>query len=626
MNESKVKEHITVVQECFSKWKPLFDEMKDDYRMKLGDQWKDEDAAYLQSKGRPALVINHTKKQIDTIAGHQRQNSADIKVFPVEADDEQMAEIYSKTIKWTMNNMGANYYASLAFEDAITGGIGWLAPDMEYHKDMLNGDIIMKRVSPFRVMIDPFFEDPLLTDAEYVIYFNYITKQKAKAIYPQFAGEIDSMSSAQSFGVLAPTGDLKGKVLVSERWYRTYEKRKFLVNLTTGDVLETTQENADAIAQAIQVGMQNGYQYDEIQRDVPVMRNCTVLNDRVLVEDGVAPVSMSMFPYIPILSYYDASYNDLKWKIQGLVRCLKDPQREKNKLRSKFMAAVNTMPFGKIAVEKGSIDSPQALLNNEDANEIIEVNQGKSMPQQIMLQQFPAALFQLEQNFSEEMRTIGMNADLLGIMQEKGAAGVTVQLRQKQGITSIQALFDNLSQSKRMLGKYMIELINQNYTPEKLQRITGMQVPEDWDIKKENSYFDCYVDEIAESETYRAGNFLTLQTMAQQGMPIPPEMLVMASPMSGSDKEQLLGMLQQQQSQTDPAAEAQVQEIQAKIEKMAAEIEKLSAETTKIQTEVVNMPGGAQIIQQKKAEQEALQQQQLAQQQQEQAMNAEQQA
>jgi multidrug resistance efflux pump len=101
--------------------------------------------------------------------------------------------------------------------------------------------------------------------------------------------------------------------------------------------------------------------------------------------------------------------------------------------------------------------------------------------------------------------------------------------------------------------------------------------------------------------------------MAQQGMPIPPEMLVLASPMSATDQEKLLGILEQQNQQTDPMQEAQIAEMQAKIEKMSAEIEKMSAETLKINAEVANIPGGAQFM---KAEEEQKRRQAMLQQQQ----------
>lgn len=614
-----IKEQMEIVNDCMGRWNPLFDTMKEDYEMRLGKQWKDDEAQRLANKGRPALVMNHIDKQCNLIAGHQRQNTTDIKVFPVEDDDEYTAQMLTEAIKWTMNNCGANYIASLAFDDAVTGGIGWLAPTMDFNRDMLNGDIILKRVSPFRMMIDYNFEDPQLTDAQYMIYFNYLPKKLAELQFPDVAEEIRGMTAGETFGRMAPIGDMKGKVLVTERWYRTYEKRKFIVNLTTSDVLEVSDYDPAELQQLLQKGYQNGFEYTDIERNVAVIKGVTCINNKVIAEEKDNPISENVYPYIPIFNTFSPSYNDLKYRIQGVVRNLKDPQREKNKTRSQIMNMIKTMPYGKIAFEKGSVDNPQAFINNNDANEVIEVNPGKQFPQQIQASAFPSALFQLEQSHDEEMRQIGVNPDLLGMKQDAGDAGVTIQLRQKQGITALQPFFDNFSQSKRQLGNYFVALMVKHYTPEKFLRVSGMQPEPNWEERKNNLAFDCYIDETSENSTYKMANFLMLKQMQQQGMQIPLEMMIMTSPMSKTDKEQLLQQLQAQSQQPDPVQEAQIQELNAKVEKMAAEIDKLNSESLKIQAETMMMPTGAAVVQNEMNQQAAMAEQQMQEQQAQQA-------
>ena len=105
-------------QYTYDKMHPLLEQMEDDFRIYLGDQYSDKEKAALARKGKPSLVINIAKKPCDLLSGFQRQNWADLKCLPIEGADEQQADVYSQLFKWIFSTQGASHYVSQAFDDA----------------------------------------------------------------------------------------------------------------------------------------------------------------------------------------------------------------------------------------------------------------------------------------------------------------------------------------------------------------------------------------------------------------------------------------------------------------------------------------------------------------------------
>jgi hypothetical protein len=137
------------------------------------------------------------------------------------------------------------------------------------------------------------------------------------------------------------------------------------------------------------------------------------------------------------------------------------------------MAAINTMPHGGWMMQKNAIDDVSKLTEAGGSQKVIEVNPGKEAPQPMKQAEIPIALINLEQMFDSDLRIVGANPDQLGEMGERGAAGITIQLRQKQGLTSSQEVFDSLSFSMRTIGRRLIHYITNNFSEAKIKRILG---------------------------------------------------------------------------------------------------------------------------------------------------------
>lgn len=541
------------IRDCWeytkSRLDPLFDEMETDFRMTLGDQWTLSDKQKLRNKGKPALSINIMKKPIDLVIGHQRQNFQDLKILPIEGADEIGADVLTQVFKWIMSSQGASNYISYAFQDAAIGGIGWMAPEMNYDRDILNGDFMLQTVSPFSIYFDPAFKDISMRDCTYMLRVEWMSKTRAKALYPEHEKDISVLGQGRSSGEHMAPSDTKYMVRVVEKWTKKREKVKMAINLLTTDVEDYDERKHDGNPE---------YQVAELPQDR--MYLTTTINEDVVIFDGENPYGINKFPFIPIFGYFVPSFDEWEWRVQGLARVMRDLQREKNKRRSQWMETVLSMPHGGWIMDKGALADKSVLSRADGTTKILEVEEGKKL-QQIQPPQIPTALVQLDQQGSEDIREVGLNADLLGMMSERGAPALSIQLRQKQGITAIQTFFDNLSFAKKNLGRYMIDMIQKNWDSEKISRIIGQDV--DLEMETIGSVYDVAVDEIAETPTYRQANAIVLSEMAKQGLPVPPEAIIELLDIPPSVKQRTLEMMQQQQQMQmqAQAAETPPQEV-----------------------------------------------------------------
>lgn len=575
--------------EANSDWSAWLTECEEDFKFRLGDQWTEGDKAQLNSEGRPILNINIIKKPCDLISGFERQNQTSLKVMPIEASDQPKADYLTELYKWASEYGHYGQQLSDAFNDAITGGIGWLHPHMDYKRDPISGDVVVKKENPFRIMFDTETTQHDLSDCSWLIRHAWVARERAIELHPDFAEQIkDAKTNKSSFAFQKPVAVYTDYVNIVEHWRRETEKRNFLVHLISGDMKELDDKEAKKMRNLIKSkgdrpidrNDPQGDTYSNftvITRDIQVIKMTMVCEDDILLYDGDNPFGTDDYPFIPVFGWWTPSYNDIMLKIQGVVRLLKDPQREKNKRRSKLLHAAMQLPFSNWFVQRGSLQNPQELKKSSKPGNVIEYEGTK--PEQAVPQQISQGLVQLEETFSNDIREIGPNADMLGMSGQQGgsgpsAPGITIQIRQKQGLTSIQELFDNYQYAKNIFGRYVIKLITQNFMPEKMARITAKLPPEGINYSTTGRY-DCKIEDAPNTPTYRAYILMLIMELLNKGVQIPPDMIVEASDLPQEFKEKMMKSMESQQQAASEAAQLQTQkEIQGmELEKAKVELD-----------------------------------------------------
>lgn len=184
------------------------------------------------------------------------------------------------------------------------------------------------------------------------------------------------------------------------------------------------------------------------------------------------------WPIVPAFCYWVTTpikNADRDLTVQGIVRPLKDPQFEHNKRRSQMLHHLNT------SVNSGLTYEEETLVNEAEVKKYgstpgvhLVVKTGKKWPEKNIptpLSQGHAELASLD---GEDMKAIsGLNTDLLAMAEGGTSSGRAIAIRQRQGLVMVQKIFDNLSQTKWILGKLLLSQLSVVFDLKKAMRVLG---------------------------------------------------------------------------------------------------------------------------------------------------------
>ena len=93
----------------------------EDLKFRSGDQWPEPELQKRNIEERPSLVINKIPQFINQITNDQRQNSPEIKVYPVDDKaDPKTAKILQGLIRHIEYNSNAKSAYATAFDSTLS--------------------------------------------------------------------------------------------------------------------------------------------------------------------------------------------------------------------------------------------------------------------------------------------------------------------------------------------------------------------------------------------------------------------------------------------------------------------------------------------------------------------------
>lgn len=541
-----------------------------DTRFHAGDQtlWNDL-YANLPVNRRRQFNFNRIRRVINMISGHQRRNRKSTIVVPIENGDQQTADQFSKVLLWCNQQEGVLETISDAFEGALITGMNLLHVWMDYRQDPVSGNIRVDNCSYNSFLIDPFFRKPDLSDCNALWKRSFLTKRECLSLLPDRQEEImglmgnDNRDGKFQFMPESYNYGMKNLLTYDEFYYREYRTQKILVDTQTGETLEWKINNPDGLKAFLAA-------YPAvtiIEQEIPTVKLAIVVQGKVMY-DGAQSTGSDFYPFIPVMSYYHPEMPYFPWRIQGVVRGLRDSQYLYNRRK------VIELDILESQINSGWKYKENALINPKD---VFLSGQGRGLAlkeeaqmtdvEQIMAPQIPPSMIQLSEILGKEIQEIsGVNEELLGsAMDDK--AGVLSMLRQGAGLTTLQNLFDQLDHSQKLLGRLMIDLIQSNFMPGKIQRIIEQQ-PSPQFYNKAFGRYDAAIEEGFNTTTQRQMQFAQLLQLREVGVPVPNEVLIEACTLQ--DKNKLIEAMQQQQQ---AAQQAQQQQLQAQLQEQQARTE-----------------------------------------------------
>jgi hypothetical protein len=548
-----------------------------DLRMKSSDQsiWG-ELYSNLPSFQRKQFNFNRIRRIINMVTGHQRRNRKSTVVMPIEGADEHTADQFSSLMTWVADTTNMYHTLSGAFEGALTTGMNLLSLWMDYRNDPLNGDVRIDNLSYNGFMIDQFFTKQDLSDCNFIWTRKYLSRVQASSLFPARKDEIEGMSGGQKddkFDFLPENFNIRNPDLLSydEFWYLDYRKQKVVVDTESGDMIEWTgpKENLDLFIRRFpQLKVKN--------IDKKTVKLAVVIAGNVMY-DGPNPYNIDSYPFVPVLGYFEPDMPYYEYKIQGMVRSLRDAQFLYNRRKVIELDILESqINSGVKVLEDSLVDDNDAFMTGQGRALFIKKDapQGMDSVQPIPPPGVPSSMIQLSQMLGEEIQQIsGVNEELLGSADDD-KAGILSMLRQGAGLTTLQKLFDQLDLSQKLIGEKVISLIQGNFMPGKVQRIIAEQ-PSDQFYNKAFQKFDAVVTEGMLTETQQKMQFVQYMQLQQAGLPIPSELLIEVAPVV-QKKELKEAVLKQEQQ----AAEAQQRQQQLELAQIQANINLTEARAT----------------------------------------------
>lgn len=508
-----------------------------DARFKAGDQtlWNDV-YGNLPAFRRRQFNFNRIRRIINMVSGYQRQHRYSTIVTPVENSDEQTADQFSRMMMWANQYANVLDTVSQSFEGAITSGMNLLSVWMDYRNDPINGDIKVDNVSYNEYLIDPFFKKHDMSDCRFCWTRKWLSKTEIKSLLPDMEKEVDSMYARGwrdgkfQFQPEAYNYAMQDLLSYDEFYYLDYRTRKLLVDTSTGETMEWKREN-DVLGEYL-----GKYpQIKEIDQIIPTIKLAILVNGRTMYH-GKNPMGIDRYPFVPVMGYYDPQIPYFPWRVQGIVRGLRDAQYLYNRRKIIELDILESQINSGIKYKEDSLVNPKdAFLQGQGRALALKKEAMMDDVQVIQPPQVPPSMLQLSEIMGREIMEIsGVNEELLGSAVDD-KAGILSMLRQGAGLTTLQTLFDQLNASQKYLGQIFIDLMQENFSYGKVKRVLGEE-PTSQFYNRVFQKYDCVVEEGLNTSTQRQMQYAQLLNLRETGIPVPTSILIESSTLQGKKK------------------------------------------------------------------------------------------
>lgn len=161
--------------------------------------------------------------------------------------------------------------------------------------------------------------------------------------------------------------------------------------------------------------------------------------------------------------------------IQGIVHGVKGVQEKHNKAEMLMLRHLNTSAnSGWLAEEDSWVDESKVEQFGSAPGINLYYKKGRQLPQRIVPNQLSTGHAAIAAEAAEAIKAqLGINADLLATQQGGSDSGRAIALRQRQGLLMVQELFDNLSRSRQIAGRFMLSQLGKMYDTESAKKVLG---------------------------------------------------------------------------------------------------------------------------------------------------------
>lgn len=496
--------------------------------------------------------FNLVQQPVNMVTGYQRQHRKSITYQASDGADPHTTDQYTRLIKSVCQKEGINEQYSKSCELATVAGMNLMQPYLDFTgDDPAQGQLKLKIWEYNSFLVDPFFRNPDMSDAQFVWCQEYINKRVAEDRFPNQMDNIRPMTGTPqrygNFYFLPENHNMSRNdlMVLSYVWYRWTTKKQRLYSKRRNQFFDFAggEENLDQILRGIP-------DLEVVTVNSPCWKVAVVLNDKLMFK-GINPLwDGPECPFIPNYWNYDPHINQPELRSRSLIFPMRSPQFLFNYkiIQNNDIAAATINAGWKRKV--GAVANEDNLKKSGQGWDII-INPGYEMTdiEKIIPSAVPESDLALAQQMADLVfKTSGIDLENWSGQQEKQISSLTLLMKQAANLLPFQKYFDQWDMSLKLVGERMLQIALQNWNAAKVSILLGEE-PSEHFYSRIFAKYNTVVEEGLLTPTQRnlqAQQFLDINTTFGREV-IPPSMIIKDMNIQG--KAEIMQFLQQQEEQ-----------------------------------------------------------------------------
>lgn len=495
--------------------------------------------------------FNLIQQPINMVTGYQRQHRKSIVYQAADGADPHTTDQYTRLIKNVCQKEGIDEQYSKSCELSAVAGMNLLQPYLDYTgDDPAQGQLKLKIWEYNSFLVDPFFRNPDMSDAQFVWCQEYISKFEAESRFPGQEEKVKPMSGTPqrygSFYFLPENYNMARNdlLVLSYVWYKWRRKKKRLYSKKRNQFFDFA--GGDGQLEQILYSIDD---MEEVTVEVPCWKLAVILNDQLMYQ-GENPLGFDDCPFVPVYWNYEPHIDYYDLRVRSLVRTMRDPQFLFNYkvITNNDITAATINAGWKRKI--GAVANEDNLKKTGQGWDVI-INEGYELGdvEKIIPSGVPESDLALAQQMADLIQsTSGINMENWAGQQDKQISALTSLLKQASNLLVFQKYFDQWDYALKQLGDKLLKITLNNWNAEKVGLMIGEE-PSPHFYSKVFAKYQTVVEEGLLTPTQK-------NLQAQQMMEInqafgrevlPPSMIIKDMNIQG--KSEIMQFLQQQEQQ-----------------------------------------------------------------------------
>ena len=504
--------------------------------------------------------FNLVQQPVNMLTGYQRQHRKNIVYQAADGADPQTTDQYSRLINNVCQSEGIHEQFSKACELSCIAGLNLLQPYLDYTgEDPAQGQLKLKIWEYNSFLVDPFFRQPDMSDANFVWCQEYISKNEAQSRFPGKVVDIKPMQGAPqrygSFYFLPENYNMSRNdlMVLSYVWYKWKTKRKRLYSRKRNQFFDYA--GGDGQLEQILYSIDD---MEEVTVESPCWKLAVVLNDQLMFQ-GINPLwDGPECPFIPVFWNYDPHINQPELRSRSMIFPMRSPQFLFN------YKVINNNDIAAATINAGWKRKIGAVANEDNLKKAgqgwdVIVNDGYEMTdvEKIVPSAVPESDLALAQQMSDLIfKTAGIDLENWSGQNDKQVSTLTLLTKQAANLMVFQKYFDQWDHSLKLVGERLLNIALNNWSAEKVSLLIGEE-PSPHFYSKIFAKYKTVVEEgllTATQKNLQAQQMLEINTTFGREV-IPPSMIIKDMNIQG--KSEIMQFLQQQEQQAQQLQQEQ---------------------------------------------------------------------